>query len=167
MSASAGAAIAASIESDLHRYVGFGNKQAGGTGDNGCGDWLASELEQGGCAGARQAVSVPGFAPDRCEIAADGARAALWPQPIVRLTGADGLSGPLVRVDAAGNAVTPLKGAIALVDLPFGRWSTALAKPIRTPIGAAFAGGARAVADVTNGPTGKIIALNKIGRAHV
>src|SRR3546814_8894611 len=94
MSASAGAAIAASIESDLHRYVGFGNKQAGGTGDKGCGDWLASELEQAGFAVERQAVSVPWFAPDRCEIAADGARAALWPQPIVRLTGADGLSGP-------------------------------------------------------------------------
>src|SRR3546814_4478230 len=92
MSASAGAAIAASIESDLHRYVGFGNKQAGGTGDNGCGDWLASELEQAGFAVERQAVSVPWFAPDRCEIAADGARAALWPQPIVRLTGAAGRS---------------------------------------------------------------------------
>src|SRR3546814_6529526 len=56
MSASAGAAIAASIESDLHRYVGFGNKQAGGTGDNGCGDWLASELEQAGFAVERQEI---------------------------------------------------------------------------------------------------------------
>src|SRR3546814_11111830 len=56
LSASAGAAIAASIESDLHRYVGFGNKQAGGTGDNGCGDWLASELEQAGFAVERQEI---------------------------------------------------------------------------------------------------------------
>src|SRR3546814_11644755 len=105
------------------------------SGDNGCGDWLASELEQAGFAVERQAVSVPWFAPDRCEIAADGARAALWPQPIVRLTGADGLSGPLVRVEAAGTAVTPLKGAVPLVTLPFGPWSPRLAPIVRAACG--------------------------------
>src|SRR3546814_16335564 len=119
MSASAGAAIAASIESDLHRYVGFGNKQAGGTGDNGCGDWLASELEQAGFAVERHAVSVPWFAPDRCEIAADGPRAALWPPPIVRLTGADALSGPLDHRPASGNAGNPDNGRTPRVDPPF------------------------------------------------
>lgn len=79
-------------------------------------------------------------------------------------TGPDGVTGPLVRIDASGQADAPLTGAIALVDLPFGRWSTALAKPIKAPIAAAFAAGAKAVVAITNGPTGKVIALNADGR---
>ncbi len=31
------------IEADLNRYVGFGEKRAGGPGDTACGDWLAGE----------------------------------------------------------------------------------------------------------------------------
>src|SRR3546814_13968727 len=57
-----------------------------------------------------------------------------------------------------------LKGAIALVDLPYGRWSSMLAKAARGPIEAAFAGGAKAAVAITNGPTGKVIALNADGR---
>ncbi|MCM8731642.1 hypothetical protein ACFO8O_11805 [Hephaestia sp. GCM10023244] len=161
---SANAASEAKVEDDLQRYVGFGNKQAGGDGDDRCGAWLAAELENAGFAVERQAVSVPFFATERCEIAAGTARTTLWPQPIVRVTGPDGITGPLVRVDSAGGAAASLNGAIALVDLPYARWSTALAKPIRTPIDAAFARGAHAAIVVTNGPTGKIIALNTDGR---
>jgi hypothetical protein len=152
------------FEDDLRRYVGFGSKQAGGDGDNRCGAWLAGELERLGFVVERQSVPVPWFAPERCEIVAGDAHAALWPQPIVRTTGADGLSGSLVRVDAAGRATAPLGGAIALVELPFGRWSTAVARPVREPIEAAFAGGALAAVVVTTGPTGKVIALNADGR---
>src|SRR5690606_28858538 len=71
---------------------------------------------------------------------------------------------PLVRIDGAGRAEGPLDGAIALVDLPYGRWSSAFAKPVRGPIDAAFSAGARAAVVVTNGPTGQVIALNADGR---
>ncbi len=154
----------ARIAADLDRYIGFGSKQAGGTGDQASGEWLAAELARSGYAIERQTVSVPYFEPDRCELASGSERATIWPQPIVVPTAADGLSGRLVRVDAAGRAAAPLAGAIALVDLPFGRWSSALAKPIRTPIDAAFAAGAAAAVAITNGPTGKLIALNADGR---
>jgi hypothetical protein len=152
------------IADDLRRYVGFGGKQAGGDGDNRCGAWLAGELDRAGFAVERQTVSVPWFAPDRAEIVAGEARAAVWPQPIVRPTGPEGVSGPLVRLDAAGRAAGPLAGTIALVELPFGRWSTAMAKTVRAPVDAAFDGGARAAVVVTTGPTGKVIALNADGR---
>jgi hypothetical protein len=59
-------------------------------------------------------------------------------------TGPDGASGPLVRVDAAGRSEASLAGAIALVDLPFARWSTATAKPVKEPIAAAFEASCRA-----------------------
>jgi hypothetical protein len=155
----------ATIADDLRRYVGFGGKQAGGDGDNRCGAWLAGELERAGFAVERQTVSAPWFTPDRAEIVAGDARAILWPQPIVRPTGPEGVSGLLVRVDAAGRSAMSLRGAIALVELPFGRWSTAMARPVRAPIAAAFAGGALAAVVVTTGPTGKVIALNADGRA--
>ena len=153
------------IADDLRRYVGFGSKQAGGDGDDRCGAWLAGELDRAGFAVERQTVSVPWFAPDRAEIVAGEARAAVWPQPIVWPTGPEGVSGPLVRVDAAGRSAMPLAGAIALVELAFGRWSTAMAKAVRAPIEAAFDGGARTAVVVTTGPTGKVIALNADGRA--
>lgn len=152
------------VARDIDRYIGFGSKASGGNGDTACGHWLASELEQAGFAVEKPTISVPWFAPQRSEVIMGGARAALWPQPIVVPTAAEGVSGPLVRVDGAGRADAPLAGAVALVDIPYNRWSSALAKPIRAPIDSAFAAGAKAAIVVTNGPTGRIVALNTDGR---
>lgn len=152
------------VAADLERYIGFGNKQAGGAGDTACGNWLAAELEQLGYSIERQTISAPFFDPQRCELVCAEAKATVWPQPIVTPTGPDGVTGPLVRIDPFGQPAAALGGAIALFDLPAARWSTATAKPIREPITAAFAAGARAVVVITNGPTGKIIALNADGR---
>ena len=161
------AAALASVAADLRRYVGLGIKQSGGAGDAACGHWLAGELEAAGFVVEKPAISVPWFEAGRCEISTGAAQAALWPQPIVTPTPQAGVSGPLVRVDPEGRADAPLAGAIALVDLPYGRWSSALARPVRAPIGAAIAGGAAAVAVITNGPTGRVIALNADGRAPI
>lgn len=152
------------VAADLKRYIDLGSKQAGGDGDNACGAWLQAEVERLGFAVERQALSVPFFEPCRCELVCGDARAASWPQPIVMTTGSDGVSGRLVRVDAAGRSDAPLAGAIALIDLPYGRWSTAVAKPVQRPVLAAFAAGAVAAVILTNGPTRKIIALNADGR---
>ncbi|WP_173204154.1 hypothetical protein [Sphingopyxis sp. BSNA05] len=154
-----------SVADDLARYIGFGSKQSGSEGDTASGHWLAGELEEAGFVVEKPVLSVPYFDPENCEIVINGARAPLWPQPIVIPTPASGVSGPLVRVDGAGRADAQLGGAIALVDLPYGRWSSAFSKSVRGPGDAAFAGGARAVVIVTNGPTGKVIALNADGRA--
>lgn len=165
LAAPADARAAASVAGDLQHYVGFGGKQAGGEGDNACGAWLEAELREAGFAVERQIVSVPWFAPDICELACAGARAAVWPQPVVVPTAPEGISAPLVRVDAEGHAAAALTGALALVDLPSGRWSSALASQIRRPVEAAFAAGAHAAILITNGPTGQAIALNADGRA--
>lgn len=157
--------LQARVAADLGKYIGFGSKQAGGAGDIACGKWLAAELDGLGFKVERQEVATPFFEPARSELLCGDTKAPLWPQPIVVQTAADGITGPLVRIDAAGRAQAPLDGAIALVDLPFARWSSALAKPIREPIAAAFAAGAKAAVVITNGPTGKIIALNADGRA--
>jgi hypothetical protein len=153
------------VQSDLERYFGFGSKQSGGPGDMACGAWLQSTLESEGYTVQRQSISAPFFTPARAELICGAAKAAVWPQPIVTPTGADGVTGPVVRVDGAGRSDAPLAGAIALIDLPFARWSTAVAKPVKAPVAAAFAAGAKAAVIITNGPTRKIIALNADGRA--
>jgi len=153
------------IAADLSNYIGLGSKRSGGAGDTACGHWLADELDRAGFAVEKPPIEVPWFKAARCDIVVGKARAALEPQPIVVPTPAGGVSGPLVRVDPHGQADAPLSGAVALVDLPYGRWSSALAKPVRAPIEAAFAGGAQAAVVITNGPTGRIIALNADGRA--
>lgn len=157
--------VNASVAADLARYIGFGSKQAGGAGDNACGEWLAAELQGLGFKVERQDVAVPWFEPVSAELVSGDARAAVWPQPIVVQTGPDGVAGPLVRIDVNRQADGDLAGAIALIELPYGRWSTAMAKPIREPIAVAFAAGAKAAIVITNGPTGKVIALNADGRA--
>jgi len=152
------------IEADLLRYARFGSKRAGGAGDTACGEWLAGELQTAGYAIQRQTFQVPYFEETRAELTSNGVTAPVYPQPIVIPTGPDGVSGPLVRIDAAGRFIGSLEGAVALVDLPHARWSSMLARPVRAPIEAAFAAGAKAVVAITNGPTGKVIALNADGR---
>jgi hypothetical protein len=154
----------ATIRADLLRYVSFGNKRAGGAGDTACGEWLASEVNAAGYAVERQTFSVPVFEATRAELVAGGSTAQVYAQPIVIPTGSGGVSGPIVRVDSAGRFIGSLDGAIALVDLAYARWSTMLAAGARGPIEAAFAAGAKAAVAITNGPTGKVIALNADGR---
>lgn len=153
------------IERDLLRYVGFGNKRAGGAGDTACGEWLAEELATAGYVIERQSFSVPFFEARRSTLDSGSTSAAVYPQPIVVQTGPDGLNGPLVRVDPAGRFAGSLEGAIALVDMAHARWSSMLAPGARGPIEAAFAAGAVAAVAITNGPTGKVIALNTDGRS--
>ncbi len=152
------------VAEDLHRYIGFGGKQSGGAGDEACGAWLETELEKAGFDTERQYFSAPRFDATRADLSVGGARATLWPQPIVHTTPAEGITAPVVRVDGQGRAARALQGAIALIDLPFGRWSSMFWEPVRKPVAAAFAGGASACIIVTNGPSGKVIALNTDGR---
>jgi len=153
-----------SIADDLRCYIDFGNKQSGGPGDEACGAWLEDALARAGFATERQYFSAPWFEADRAELAAGEARARLWPQPIVQTTPAGGITAPVVRVDAQGLAARPLDGAIALVDLAHARWSSMFWPGVAGPVEAAFEGGAAACVIVTNGPSGKIIALNTDGR---
>ena len=152
------------IAADLARYIGFGNKQSGGPGDEACGAWMEQRLRQSGFATTRQAFDVPFFDSATATLSSGAISADVWPQPIVRATGPDGLRGRLVRVDASGNAAGDLGGAIALVDLAHARWSSMFWPGVKGPVDAAFAGGAAACVIVTNGPTGKVIRLNTDGR---
>lgn len=154
----AGGAAPDRIAGDLARYVGFGGKASGGDGDTGVGGWLADELARAGFAVERQPISVPYFATHQATLTTGTDKAEVLPQAIVVPTGAGGVSGRLVRVGAATAASAEVRDAIVLAELPHARWSAI--EPIRPIVASLFRRGARAVVLVTNGPTGKAIALN-------
>lgn len=148
------------IAVDLDRYVRFGIKASGGAGDIAAGEWLEQELRAAGYAVARQVFEVPFFTAAAAQLNVDATTIELLPQALVVPTPNAGLRGPLVRIDPVSVAVAPLAGAIALLDLPAQRWSTALAKPIADTLAQAWSRGALAAVIITNGPTGEAIALN-------
>ncbi|MBL8772069.1 MAG: hypothetical protein JNK30_11870 [Phenylobacterium sp.] len=140
----------------LERFDGFGVKASGGPGDTASGAWLESELKALGYATARQPFDAPAYEGD-ATLSRGGATASVIPQAIVTPTSAAGLSGPLY---VAGRDRGP---GIALVSLPYARWSTILG-PVEKLVAAAIADGASAVGIITDGPTREACALNSPDR---
>jgi hypothetical protein len=131
----------------LERYHGFGDKASGGPGDEGSGAWLEGELKALGYAVTRQPFEAPAYEGE-ATLTAGAAKASLIPQAIVTPTPAGGITGPLHGGDR--------DGGIALVVLPYARWSTALGVVERR----VKAARGDAVVLVTTGPTGEAVALN-------
>ncbi|HZZ33769.1 MAG TPA: hypothetical protein VFE10_17435 [Phenylobacterium sp.] len=154
--AAVGEANAAALQATLERYAAFGVKASGGAGDMASGAWLEGELARAGYACRRQAFEVPFFEVREAGLTCGEARATVIPQAIVAPTGPRGLTAPLRLASARGD----LTGAIALVVLPYKRW-TGLADPqVARPLADAVGRGAAGVVLVTTGPTGEAIALN-------
>lgn len=137
----------------LERYQGLGDKASGGPGDTASGAWIEGELKALGYVTARQAIETPAYAGEAA-LSAGAATAQLIPQAHVVPTAPEGLTGLLY---VAG----PGKGGpgIALLVLPYARWSTAVGQ-VERRVRAATASGASAVVIVTTGPTGEACALN-------
>lgn len=151
----------AALQKTLERYHGFGNKRSGGPGDNASGAWLESELTALGYACERQGFQTPYFEPRIAQLRAGTATAGVLPQGVVVPTGPSGVTAPLHLAQPG----VDLKGAIALIVLPFRRWSTAVAPDVSRPLRAAFAAGAEAAVMVTTGPTREALALNAPAKA--
>jgi hypothetical protein len=147
------------MDADLHTYAGFGIKAAGGEGDNASGAWVERELHLAGFAARRQLISVPFFEAAQAILNVAGSVAPVIPQAVVVPTGPAGISGPLERVDPRLNAHVG-KGSIAVIELPFRRWSTATAPMIKEAVSSAERDGAVAAILITTGPSGGAVALN-------
>ena len=166
-SAAAGPAVAqldappttSEAQAFLERYVGLGDKFSGGPGDLAVGAWLESALEGLGFETQRSAFEAPFFDIEHSELSSGPLKAAVWPQPLVVVTPATGVSGPLV-VRQPWSPPEDLTGKIVMIPLPYARWSTVSAPPVSEPVRAAAAAGASAVILITVGPTGQAIRLN-------
>lgn len=151
------------LATDLARYIGYGVKSSGSVGDIACGAWLEAPLRDLGYVTARQEFSVPFFDARTRQLAANDLALPVTPQAIVAATGPDGMAGPLVVTSDYCAASSRLKGAIALIELPYRRWSSIHDGDIVATVRSTFARGARAALLITNGPTGEALALNGDG----
>ncbi|MEQ7154560.1 hypothetical protein ABN401_04970 [Brevundimonas sp. C11] len=143
------------LQSDLDRYAGFGIKAAGGEGDRATGTWLEASLQTLGFETERQTYDTPFFEPAESLLEFGTARLDVVAQAPVRQTGDGGSAAPLL-LWSQQDAIS----GIAVVSLPFRRWSSASQREIQEPVRAAFAAGAVAVLIVTTGPTGEALVLN-------
>lgn len=155
------------IAADLERYVGFGKKHSGGRGDVAAGEWIADELERAGFSVRRQHINVPWFEADTATIEVEDGAAPILPLGVVTPTDRRGVTARAAYVHPVAGPSSSLQDAIAVIDLPFGRWSSARSEPVRRLLQLADESGAAAAIVITNGPTGEAIALNADGRAPV
>lgn len=144
------------LYADVKAYAEAGNKQSGGAGDRWTADWTASRLDKAGFEVQRQSFEAPWFRTSRCELRLGDLSIELIAQPLAVPTPPEGISAPLRLVETPG----PLDGAIALVRLPYRRWSTSVDPFIRSALTDAAARGAIAIILVTTGPSGDALLLN-------
>jgi hypothetical protein len=144
------------LMADLEIYARAGNKQSGGAGDRWTADWIERRLKATGFAVTRQAFDVPYFQTELCELELRGQTIPLIAQPLVVQTGANGLRAPLRLAEVSGG----LDGYIAVVRLPYRRWSSLQEPAARRPVHDALERGAAAVLLITTGPSGEALLLN-------
>lgn len=147
---------AAWLQGVLERFAGLGIKASGGKGDIASGQWLEKDLTALGYRCEHQAFEVPYAEVRQATLVAGEQSATVFPQAIVKTTGAGGLTAPLKSSAVPGS----LDGAIALVVLPFSRWVSMAQPAVGAALKDAFDRGAAAAVVVTTGPTGEAIALN-------
>lgn len=141
---------------DVQSYTVAGNKQSGGEGDRWTADWTAKRLSSAGFEVERQTFDVPWFEASRCDLRLGDITIPLVAQPLAIETGEAGLAAPLRLAEIPER----LDGAIAVVRLPFRRWSSLVDRAAREPLADALARGASGVILITTGPTGEALLLN-------
>ncbi|PAL24636.1 MULTISPECIES: hypothetical protein [unclassified Sphingopyxis] len=141
---------------DVQSYAEAGNKQSGGAGDRWTADWTAKRLFSAGFEVDRQTFDVPWFEASHCELTLGDHTIPLVAQPLAVETGEAGLAAPLRLAEIPER----LDGAIAVVRLPFRRWSSLVDRAVREPLADALARGANGVILITTGPTGEALLLN-------
>lgn len=140
----------------LDRYSRLGDKRVGGPGDKAVGTWISDELAELG-----YRVTVESF---KATWSGLGEAFLAWPGGVASVISHPGspagrVVGPMSRrlaeVTDSGTA-----GAIAVLDLPYARWSSARDGRIREGVRFAIDRGAKAVVLVTHGPSGLAVPLN-------
>lgn len=145
------------LMADVRQYADFGNKRSGGLGDRKAADWVADLLLKNGFQIERQDFETPYYNLDYSELICGDEAVQLGDQLLTSPTADAGLSGPLRLAETQGR----LDGAIALINLPYRRWSSLLERPIQAALEQVWQRGAAAALLVTTGPSGEALCLNR------
>ncbi len=152
------------IHSDLVTHESFGDKFAGGPGDNANADWIAGRLRSAGYDVVEQKFEAPYFVPRTARLSTGIIATDVTPQPVVVTTGAEGLRAPLALYEDGEVGDVDLgnvAGRIVLFMAPFARHAALNpARGIGKTVKDLEAAGAAAIVIVTNGPSGEAVGLN-------
>lgn len=139
---------------DLERHASFGEKYTGSPGDLATADWIAGELSLAGYQIQRQEIPLPCNRVSQLSLSDTGL--TLFAQPNMV---ADKVIAPLWVVHDVAQA-SRAAGVIAVLALPYARYSTLWLPPIATWTDAATRAGAKAIIILPTGPSGDIVGLN-------
>ena len=143
-------------EEALLRFCRLGDKRTGGSGDAAVGAWIEEDLSRLGFRVARETFTTTWSQESTASLAWAGGAVPLVGHPA---SPAGKVVGPMVR--QAAEAMAPgSAGAIAVLDLPHARWSSARDSRIQDCVRSAADRGAEAVVLVTHGPSGLAVPLN-------
>lgn len=148
-----------SLEADVRTYAAYGNHQTGGVGDIATGKWVKTRLGSAGFGVKAQPIEVAFFDAVDVSVRVGDLRLECLPQHPVSPTTPEGMSARLALHREARDDAS-LKGAIAVVTLPFARHSSILAPAVRAALSTAARSGAKGIVAITDGPSGEAIALN-------
>lgn len=142
---------------DVTAYAGFGDHQTGSPADAMTAAWIGERLASAGFTVSNQIVDSAFFDADIARLTVDGA--AVDGLPLHPVTTADKLSAPLALWRESGEQ-SSMKGAIAVIVLPYARHSALASPVIASRLADAVKRAPAAIILVTDGPTGEAIALN-------
>lgn len=147
------------IMDDVARYAGFGAHLTGSPANLGALDWIESRLRPLGFSVTRQPIEYADHDVTQARLSIGGARVAGIAQRPVRPTAGPGLAGRLALAHGMARDEA-LRGAIAVLPLPFARHSSILQPRIARPIGLVIDSGPAGLVLVTQGPSAEALALN-------
>ncbi len=148
----------AKLMADVEAYVGFGTHRTGSPGDLATSDWFASYWRELGYEIEHMDVETPNADTTVARIVAGGATFDGFAQPPLAFTPEAGITGKLVRWNAASPG--DVKGAIALVHVPREPGAVSPGAAYRAAFQAAAAAGAIGVVAAMSGPSGEVVAIN-------
>lgn len=149
-----------SLSGDIAAYASFGNKSAGGEGDNASGVWIETNLAQVGFIVERRSVPSAVIREENPALEISGVRLPITSHTLGPTKQFGSIKSSLRVWGAPANGIEA-DGAIVVAHLPNQRWSSAEQPLIRQTIERAFAQGAAALVLVTHGPTRELIRLNR------
>ncbi len=142
------------LYADVVTYAAMGDHRTGAKADNQSTVWLGDRLRQSGYKIETPSFVTPLFEPHQAELVIGDLTVEGFPAwPVVPT---QGISAPLRDSTAVGD----LTGVIALVVLPYRPGAAFIVRGYGSAVLDAQTRGAAAVAIVTQGPTGEIVALN-------
>lgn len=146
------------LMADVEAYVGFGTHRTGSPGDLATSDWFAGHWRTLGYEIEQTEVEAPNADTTAARLTSGGETFDGFAQPPIAFTPETGVTGKLVRWDAA--SASAVKGAIAYIHVPRPAGAASPSAAYREAFQKCAAAGAIGAVAAVSGPSGEVVAIN-------